>query len=307
MNQNQLGYFVSVVEENGFSAAARACSVTVQAISKSITELERELGAVLFVRSPRGISPTDYCKSFYPFARRAVDAFAEAEAFSSEFAGSDALPPSSVHLNFGVCTPIVDGSEVFRKLFTAYFGRSIRAGVDFEMVLPEEGIARVRSGELNGLVTIGEVDAEGLTSNVLGKLGCGISVSRRHPLAKKNAVTLADIKEYPAGESSTWDNFTESILVKFKKRGLLGKSIKVEGPAEALEFFGELNGFFFSAMMPYVKNSSPLIKVLPINDDGVPLAHVCLVTLDAAEGPQRAAVDNFIQGTLRGSNINEAA
>lgn len=307
MNQNQLGYFVSVVEENGFSTAARARSVTVQAISKSIAELERELGAMLFVRTPRGITPTDYCRSFYPCARRAVDAFEEACSFSAEIAAGEALNPASVHLTFGVCTPIVDGSETFRKLFTSYFGRSIRSSVDFEMVLPEEGIKRLREGDFDGLVTIGEVEQEGLTSNVLGTLPCGISVSRRHPLAKKQSVTIDDIKGFPAGESSTWDNFTKSILVNFRDSGLIDKTLKVEGPAEALEFFGERNGFFFSAILPYNKNSSPLVKVLPIEDEGAPRASVCLVVSDTAEGPRRASVENFMEGTLRGSNLESAA
>lgn len=44
MNLKQIEYLASVVKNGSFSLAAKECCVTVQAISKAMADLERELG-----------------------------------------------------------------------------------------------------------------------------------------------------------------------------------------------------------------------------------------------------------------------
>ena len=58
MNINQIKYFVSVFDHGSLSAAAKEQCVTVQAVSKALADLERELQSDLFVRQSRGVSPT---------------------------------------------------------------------------------------------------------------------------------------------------------------------------------------------------------------------------------------------------------
>lgn len=51
MDIRQLTYFVSTYKHNSFSAAAKECCVTVQTISKAISNLEQDLnGELLFER-----------------------------------------------------------------------------------------------------------------------------------------------------------------------------------------------------------------------------------------------------------------
>ena len=58
MNIRQLQFFYRTERTGTFSAAAREYGVTVQAVSKSIHELEEELGSALFVREGRGMRLT---------------------------------------------------------------------------------------------------------------------------------------------------------------------------------------------------------------------------------------------------------
>lgn len=58
MNIRQLQFFRRAADTGSFSDAARAEGVTVQAVSKSMHELEEELGGRLFVREGRGIRLT---------------------------------------------------------------------------------------------------------------------------------------------------------------------------------------------------------------------------------------------------------
>ena len=60
MNQKQMQYFVTVYQTQNIQAAAEQLFVTRQGVSKVLRLLEEELGQVLFRRSSKGVSPTDY-------------------------------------------------------------------------------------------------------------------------------------------------------------------------------------------------------------------------------------------------------
>lgn len=81
MNIKQVGYFIAVFETKSFTAAAHQCNVTVQAISKSISELEQLFNVQFFERGNSGVKPTRAGRSFYAKARHAVEAYREVESF----------------------------------------------------------------------------------------------------------------------------------------------------------------------------------------------------------------------------------
>lgn len=64
MNIGQIRYFVAAFEEGSFSAAARKQFVTVQAVSKAVSDLEGELGKSLFIRGNRSARPTEFGTAF---------------------------------------------------------------------------------------------------------------------------------------------------------------------------------------------------------------------------------------------------
>src|SRR5215207_8216665 len=56
----------AVLEAGSFSAAARLRRLTQPTLGRHIDQLERQLGAPLFLRSPRGLQPTDLALAFRP-------------------------------------------------------------------------------------------------------------------------------------------------------------------------------------------------------------------------------------------------
>lgn len=58
MDYRQLKYFLAVCSTSSMTAAASVENVSEQALSKAIRNLERELGAKLFARVPRGVEMT---------------------------------------------------------------------------------------------------------------------------------------------------------------------------------------------------------------------------------------------------------
>lgn len=59
MDMKQLKYFVQVCEDKSFTLASQSLFITQQALSKTIKNLENELGIQLFHRTPKGIELTD--------------------------------------------------------------------------------------------------------------------------------------------------------------------------------------------------------------------------------------------------------
>jgi len=70
MELSQLEFFVTVVEEGGFSKAAERVFRTQPAVSIAIRRLEEELGAALFERSQKSPVLTDAGELFYDYAQR---------------------------------------------------------------------------------------------------------------------------------------------------------------------------------------------------------------------------------------------
>lgn len=58
MDWDELRYFITVIQYENISHAAKALGVSPQTVSRKITALEAKLGTALFIRHPRGYKPT---------------------------------------------------------------------------------------------------------------------------------------------------------------------------------------------------------------------------------------------------------
>jgi DNA-binding transcriptional LysR family regulator len=74
---SQIAAFVEVARRRSVSRAAEALFVTQPALTARLQGLERDLGARLFVRTPRGMKLTEAGESFLPYAVRALDSLTD--------------------------------------------------------------------------------------------------------------------------------------------------------------------------------------------------------------------------------------
>ncbi len=79
--------FVAVVENSGFSAAARALGISKSAVSKRINKLEAQLGVRLLHRTTRKLSLTEAGERYFEHASRALAAARQAEDAVTELQG----------------------------------------------------------------------------------------------------------------------------------------------------------------------------------------------------------------------------
>lgn len=75
MNQKQLQYFVTVYQTQNIKTAADTLYVSRQGVSKVIRMLEEELGQPLFIRSIKGVIPTDYATTLLPHAKSLLEEY----------------------------------------------------------------------------------------------------------------------------------------------------------------------------------------------------------------------------------------
>jgi LysR family transcriptional regulator, benzoate and cis,cis-muconate-responsive activator of ben and cat genes len=73
MELRQLRYLLAVAEELNFTRAARRCNVSQPPLSRSISELEDEIGVRLFDRNTHRVSLTAAGSSLIDDARRALE------------------------------------------------------------------------------------------------------------------------------------------------------------------------------------------------------------------------------------------
>ena len=75
MQPKQLQYFITAYATKHIQRAAEKLFVSRQGISKTIRELEQELGADLFLRSSKGLEPTDFAEALFPHAQKLLDEY----------------------------------------------------------------------------------------------------------------------------------------------------------------------------------------------------------------------------------------
>ncbi|MEM7241947.1 MAG: LysR family transcriptional regulator [Pseudomonadota bacterium] len=75
----EMDVFTAIVEEGGFTGAARKLGLSKSAVSKHITALEGRLGATLLNRTTRQVNPTEVGQQFYTQAKSILKDTRDAE------------------------------------------------------------------------------------------------------------------------------------------------------------------------------------------------------------------------------------
>jgi DNA-binding transcriptional LysR family regulator len=118
--------FVRVLETGSFSAAARQLNIGQSAVSKSVAQLEDQLGVSLLSRSTHGLAPTEAGQTYYERALRAIE-----EADEADFAARDAATGMTGRLR-------VSGGITLTRLYlmprlAVFLAEHPRLSVDFTL------------------------------------------------------------------------------------------------------------------------------------------------------------------------------
>lgn len=271
MNIKQVNYFVSVSKLGSLSAAARESGVSVQAMSKAMTDLEKNLPQPLFIRTHQGIQLTDFGEAFYNKAVGVCEEFHELESIA------DAIREQDSKLKLFLCTPAFYRNARARAEMASFFNKYLNLETEVLIGTGRDGMAALTTGSCAALITIGPLHHKDVDCFAVGTVPTGICISKGHPLADRTSVTLADLKPYPVLASKEFDHFNDSILVTYRREGLESKVIEPDFYEMPFLFYFK-HAVCLMACIPSLGELMPHSVMVPIVDDIAKPIPVCLVT-----------------------------
>jgi DNA-binding transcriptional LysR family regulator len=156
--------FLAVFEEGSLSAAARTLGLTQPTLGRQIAELENSLGTALFIRSQRGLIPTDAARDIAGHAR----AMAAASGAMVRAASGGTSDTAGV---IRITASDIVGAEVLPPLL-ASFRRDFPA-VAIELSLSNR-MADLLTGEADIAVRMRRPGQQAIVARHIGEVGLGL-------------------------------------------------------------------------------------------------------------------------------------
>ena len=289
MKLHHLRDFVAIAERGGLRAASRHLHIAQPALTRSLGELERELGAALFERHARGMKLTAAGEAFSRRANAIVQEIRRAREEIDQLGGG-------THGNIAVALSIAAHMALLPKALKAFRGRF--PGVHLRII---EGIyPTLESGLRDGSIDFymgpepGASVPSGLrketlfqnTRKVLGRLG--------HPLT--NATSLAQLAQAEWATTTITAHAAEEFGQLFRLHGLAPPRLAMQSQS-ALTLMIALANTDLLAMMPVqwldfgptagvlqaieIREELPAPDIVLIHRAGLPLTPAATFLADA--------------------------
>jgi DNA-binding transcriptional LysR family regulator len=219
MDLNLVAAFVSVVDQQSFTNAAKALSLPKSSVSRRVTELEEQLGVQLLHRTTRKLALTEAGRSYYEQAEKALTELQNAAESAS---GMDTEARGIVRVTAPVDIGVLGIADIVAEFLREYPDIHVDLSLSSKVVdLVEEGFdIGIRAGKSR--------DAS-LVARRLGTSALGLYASPAYVKAHGRPKTLEDL--------------TSHDCVLF--RGRHGKALwRFEGPAgepASVEVRGRVN------------------------------------------------------------------
>lgn len=248
MTLQQLKYLVTVAECKNITAAAEKLYISQPSLSAAIHSLEKEMNVTAFVRSNKGMTVTKEGEELLSFARNLLE---QADIMKERFCTDSNRKPkfcvSCQHYSFAV--------NAFVDVVNEY------DAAEYNFTLRETQTGEIIDDVANGNSELGILYLSESNEDVLCKLfkkndlvfeeifeaSPHIFISKNHPLADKDRISLEDLRPYPylvyeQGERNSF-YFSEEFLSVLD----MPKSIEVRDRATLFNLAIGLNGFTVSS------------------------------------------------------------
>ncbi|GAA1766156.1 LysR family transcriptional regulator [Nocardioides hankookensis] len=205
METRELRYFVAVAEESHVGRAAERLGIAQPPLSRAIAQLERRLGADLFVRTPRGVTLTSAGETLLHEGRVALAAVEAAERRTRRTVEAAGRPSVVLTAKAGA------SSEVMVKLLDAYAAEP--DAVDVEVVLSPPGhqAAMLRDGRADVAILHRPFDdTSGFDVDPLLVEDQVLILPAGHPSSTRTSMTVAEATSLPDLPVPRWPNLDGS-------------------------------------------------------------------------------------------------
>ncbi|MEV6394751.1 LysR substrate-binding domain-containing protein [Streptomyces sp. NPDC051907] len=203
MELRTLRYFVAVAEELHFGRAAARLHMSQPPLSRAIKRLEADVGALLFARSPTGVTLTPVGTVLLDEARALLE-HADRVGVRVSAAAGGAIITVGI-LGDGTAPGVSRLAAAYRR---SHPGIDIRVR-DTDLTDPTCGL---RAGLVDVALTRAPFDETALTVRVLRTDPVGVVLRADDPLARHDRLRLADLNrrrwfQFPQGTDPVWHSY----------------------------------------------------------------------------------------------------
>lgn len=247
MTLQQLKYVVTVADKGTISDAAKELFISQPTITNAIKELEKEMQIIIFNRTNKGIVVSNIGNEFLAYARQVLE---QSNLLEEKFLNVKKQSPrfsvSTQHYSFAVNAFV----DVIREFGGDQYDFTLRETQTYEII---EDVSRLKS-EIGILYTSSKneevinkfIKQNNLEFEELFVAKPHVFISSKHPLAKREEITLEELDEYPylSFEQGDYNSFyfSEEILSTLDRN----KNIKVRDRATLFNLAVGLNGYTVS-------------------------------------------------------------
>ncbi len=197
MNLLHMKYAVEVAKVGSLGVASRNLLIAVPNISRSIKELESDLGIIIFERTSKGMNLTPEGEEFINYAKGILSQIEQVEKFYKEGAPDkqkfSISVPRACYISeaFSEFSKTLDGkpAEIFYKETNSQ--RTIHNMVNHDYKL---GI--IRYAENYDKYFKAMLDEKGMCYELITEFSYSLVMSKNNPLADKKSITFEDLRGF---------------------------------------------------------------------------------------------------------------
>lgn len=188
MDIRHLEYFIEVAKHLNFTKAANALHISQPSLSKTIKNMEEELGVPLFYRAFRQLELTDAGKALLQNAKKVLLAY---EQLTSEL--NDVMDLKKGEIRIGI--PPIIGAAFCSNIISQYIDLYPLINV----TLTEVGTKKIKDGIDDSSLDVGFVCNnphyyKGVESIQILKDPLKLVAHKNHPLCEKKTISLAELE-----------------------------------------------------------------------------------------------------------------
>jgi DNA-binding transcriptional LysR family regulator len=290
----QLRYFLAVADGGSITAAAASIPVAQQSLSEQIRSLERQVGAPLFVRGPRGVRLTPVGEELQVEARSLINQADRAFDHVQRVAGGER---QTIHVGY---LPSV-GNYIVPPLVRAF------AQTHPELILTTEDcpiaalVHGLREGRLDAGLTRPPLVDDVATEHVLTEPVAAV-LPAEHPLAGAEVLDLSDLAGEPwvLTPRSSWEPWHRKYDQDFAAAGFVPNVVQRGTSVQSLLALVAAGVGVTRLPMSARTLRDTGVRFVPLRDE---YADVVVAWIDDRPRPGVNALIEVLRKTARESNL----
>lgn len=197
MNILHMKYAVEVAKAGSLSKASETLLIAQPNISRSIKELENDLGITIFERSAKGMLLTHDGEVFMNYAKSIISQIDAVEKFYKESAPDKLRFSISVPRASYISEAFAQFSKRINSSSCEIFYNETNSRRAIENILNNDyglGIIRYAANHDESFKTM--LEEKGLNYELVTQFSYQLIMNKAHPLADKESIALNDLKDY---------------------------------------------------------------------------------------------------------------